>query len=228
MEKLTGDSVERMKDSLENSKLDEYKKKILFELFVAILNEDCKKIYTTKADNFVEYLTIKDQPEDNMEKQAFCIVKKMIDEYTGSIDNSSYAFPSYDEVIDYYKENRAVFDIAIAKGSESSNVENNIFDEFRNRINEMRGLSGSEVKRAVNVINAIEHSKRGKLFIVKNFDYEEYLTVRDNKLCLGKRMIDYNGSTINREHDTLTLADFVNYLEENKDKLGEFRERRIM
>lgn len=77
------------------------------------------------------------------------------------------------------------------------------------------------------IITGILSSSRGRLYVKRNDDYEEYLTFRNKaenleeyQFCVIERMIDYAGATAGRRYNYLDLPSLIAYTEKNKEALN--------
>lgn len=59
-------------------------------------------------------MALRDQPGDNESDLSFCVVKRVIEEYSGATAVRAYEFLSFKELINYYQKNRAAIDLEIA------------------------------------------------------------------------------------------------------------------
>lgn len=221
-------NLKNLEEKIEYSNVGDYEKKILFEMLQGILSAERGRLYVRNEQFYKEYVALRDQPGDNETDLSFCIIRRVIDEYTGSTATRSYEFPSYQELIKYYKENRAAISLEISKAklhkgkSISSELSSeNIIDKMIEQITTLTNIPTKQRQRATDVLYAIKNASNGKFFITQQNDYEEYLAIRNANITVVRRMIDYSGATAGRTYQPLNIRSFINYLEKNKTKLGE-------
>lgn len=226
-----------LEQSIESAQIEDYEKKILYEMLQGILSSQRGRLYVKNFPDYEEYVALRDQPGDNEQDLSFCIVKRMVDEYSGSTSSRAYEFPCYKELLKYYSANRAAINLEMSRAKQNKGKSiateltkeptkpQSIIDDFRERISKLTNVPQHKRQRALDVLDALENSHNGKFFIIKQADYEEYIAVRDGEICIGRRMIDYTGGTAGRTHRPMVAIDFIEYLEANKDKLGEETKR---
>lgn len=218
-------NLKNLEERINKSNIDDYYKKVLYKMLQTILLSKKCRIYTQNTSNYKEYIALRDQPGDLEQDLSFCVVKRLINEYDGSTASRSYEFYSYPELIKYYQRNRAVIDLEMAIATKDQNQNtpksDSIITNLIDKANTMTNIPSKDRTRAINVLSALEKLPRKKFFIIKEDDYEEYITIRNNSLTVGRRMIDYAGATAGITYMPIDLTSFIYYLDAHKDKLGE-------
>lgn len=218
-------NLKELEDKIKNSYINDYEKKILFEMLQAILLSKKGRIYTQNHRNYKEYIALRDQPGDMEQNLSFCIVKRTINEFDGSTASRAYEFYSFPELIKYYQKNRAAIDLEMAIANKEKNTTKQepgeTIAQLIERVNKLTNIPNEQRLRAVNVLTALNINAKRKFFITKDDEYEEFVTIRNNTLSIARRMIDYSGSTAGITYTPIDIKSFINYLENNKAKLGE-------
>lgn len=225
MDNSINSNLKNLEDRINNSNIDDYYKKVLFKMLQAILISKRGRIYTHNERNYKEYIALRDQPGDLEQDLSFCVVKRIINEFDGSTASRVYEFYSYQELIKYYQKNRAAIDLEMAIAEKDARVQNTpqetIITNLLAKINSMTNIPIKDRNRAINVLHTLETLPRKKFFIIKEDDYEEFVTIRNNCLTIARRMIDYAGSTAGITYTPIDLNSFIYYLSEHREKLGE-------
>ena len=225
-------NLKNLEEQIDSSTLSDYDKKILFEMLQGILSSERGRLYVKNHAYYKEYVALRDQPGDNEADLSFCIIRRVVDEATGGTATRSYEFPNYSELLRYYHENRAALSIEITKASLNKGKSiatelgpESIIDKAIEQINKQTNISSHKRQRAIDVLQSVKRASNGNFFMVQQPDYEEYITIRNSNIVLARRMIDYAGSTAGRTFQLLNIVGLIEYLEENKTKLGEEEEK---
>ena len=227
MNDFVSNNIQELEHSINNSHVSEHDKKILLYILNGVLASQRGRLYVKDYQFEKEYIALRDQPGDNYTQLNICIIKKVIDEYSGATATRSYEFPSYPTLIRYYHEHHAAISLEISKAnlntgkSIATELNNNMTQKMIEQINSMTRFSPDKRSRAIDVLTAIEQNTKHRFYIIQQDDYEEYLSIRNSNLILVRNIKDPAGSSNNRNYHQLNLASLITYLDENKDKLGE-------
>lgn len=225
MNNMININLKELEDKIKKSYINDYEKKILFEMLQAILLSKKGRIYTQNHKNYKEYIALRDQPGDMEQDLSFCIVKRIINEFDGSTASRAYEFYSFPELIKYYHKNRAAIDLEMSIANKERNTTKipleETIEQLIERANKLTNIPNEQRLRATNVLTSLNNNAKHRFFIIKDDEYEEFVTIRNNTLSIARRMIDYSGSTAGITYTPIDIKSFINYLENNKAKLGE-------
>lgn len=114
MNNKINEDLRNLESKIKNANINDWSKEKLYEIKQAILTSKRGRLYISKSSSYVEYLALRDQPGDNESDLSFCVVKRVIEEYSGATAVRAYEFLSFKELINYYQKNRAAIDLEIA------------------------------------------------------------------------------------------------------------------
>ena len=226
MEKDLNAKLLHINKDIDNLDIDADDKSFIYQIEKGIISSPNGHVLVIDEDNFQEYLCFKIPNNDQEGRIKFCISRKMI-EYSGATAGRENVFPDYNTLIAYIQKNRENIEASLKeieyyqahKGEEKhEEAPQTIIDIVRAKIEKIPAPATKKA-RVYTILDRLAANEHTKIYTIKELEYEEYISVSDDMLIVTQRMLDYAGSTIDRNSYVLKSDKIIEYVEEHKETI---------
>ena len=93
-----------------------------------------------------------------------------------------------------------------------------IIDIVREKVEKLPAPATKKA-RVYTILDRLAANEHTKIYTIRELEYEEYISVSDDRLVVTQRMLDYAGATIDRNEYILKSDKIIGYVEEHKDTI---------
>ena len=192
------------------------------------------RLYLERKSDFQEYLTIK--KNEFIDDFDFCVVKKMINEQSGSIEGTDMQFPGLRSFASIIEENKDLIDSEIInaenyrrtkepvtqiENNAEKTPEKNYTESAKKVIEEASNAPEYQKQRAYDVMDLLAEMPFSRIYTERGNNYSEAISLRQtNKTfgyCVVSRTFDeYSGATIKRDSTQISARNLVDYVNEHR------------
>lgn len=226
MEKDLNAKLLHINKDIDNLDIDADDKSFIYQVEKGIISSPNGHVLVIDEDDFQEYLCFKIPNNDKDGNIKFCISKKMI-EYSGATAGRENEFPDYNTLIVYINKHRRAIEASLKeieyyqahKGEEKKEEPpRTIIDIVREKIEKLPAPATKKA-RVFTILDRLAANEHTKIYTIRELEYEEYISVSDDRLVVTQRMLDYAGATIDRNEYILKSDKIIGYVEEHKDTI---------
>lgn len=193
------------------------------------------RLYLERKPDFQEYVTIK--KNDFLQDYDLCVVKRMINEQSGSIEGSDFQFPGLKGVSDIIESNKDLIESEIINAENyrrmqepqiqksNSNGEKTpakfYTEEAKKAIEEDSNIPSYQKQRAYDVMDLLAELPLSRIYSERGNNYSEAISLRQVNnsygYCVVSRIFDeYSGATIKRDSTRISARSLVSYVNEHR------------
>lgn len=229
-------SKEKLESKIDRLNTSSDKKDRMKRALTGILNSPKGRLNFEKTPTYEKYLTINSQDYTSGDYD-FCVVEKMINDFSGTTENKNYTYPPLAEIADMVDDYKDIIDSEIVdaenyqkmisavqepkKALETESPSEQYKEKMKESINSLANIPTSQKARAMDVLDALSTTYGNKLFSERSEGYSESIALRKDQGYYGyyviSRFFDPNtNSTIKRDYTPLSSKSLVKYCEEHK------------
>lgn len=226
MEKDLNAKLLHINKDIDNLDIDADDKSFIYQVEKGIISSPNGHVLVIDEDDFQEYLCFKIPNNDQDGNIKFCISRKMI-EYSGATAGRENEFPDYNSLIAYINKHRTAIEASLKeieyyqahKGEEKQEeTPRTIIDIVREKVEKLPAPATKKA-RVYTILDRLAANEHTKIYTIRELEYEEYISVSDDRLVVTQRMLDYAGATIDRNEYILKSDKIIGYIEEHKDTI---------
>lgn len=226
MEKDLNAKLLHINKDIDNLDIDADDKSFIYQVEKGIISSPNGHVLVIDEDDFQEYLCFKIPNNDQEGNIKFCISRKMI-EYSGATAGRANEFPDYNSLIAYINKHRKAIEASLKeieyyqahKGEEKQEeTSRTIIDVVREKVEKLPAPATKKA-RVYTILDRLAANEHTKIYTIRELEYEEYISVSDDRLVVTQRMLDYAGATIDRNEYILKSDKIIGYVEEHKDTI---------
>lgn len=228
----------RLENKIDGLNISNDKKDRMKRALEGILISPKGRLNFEKTPTFEKYLTLKN-PDNMPGDYEFCIVDKMISDFSGATENKKFSYPSLSEIADMIDEHKDIIDSEIVDAenyqkmvtatqepkkqepAENKSPADLYKEQMKSSIESLPNVPAPQKARAMDVLDALSSTYGNKFFALREEGYSESIALRKDQGYYGyyviSRYFDENtNSTIKRDYKPLGAKSLVKYCEEHK------------
>lgn len=229
----------RIEAQIEGLRIPTEQKDRMKRVLKGIMTSPNGRLYFEKDNNFQKYLTLRKRDSADYD---FCIVHKMIDEYSGATAGKKYDFPNlldlaklideYKDIMDseivnsenYQRVQKSQQQITASTSSDEKTLAEAYKKSIKNSIESIQNIPSYKKQRVFDVLDAISSSFTRSITSKTGVNYSEMIALRTIENELGyyiiTRMFDeYSGATVGRKYRPVSARSLADYVDEHRTTL---------
>lgn len=230
---------EKIEAQIDLANVSEKQKDIMRRSLQAMFMAQNGRLYLQRLPDFQQYLTI--AQNKNSGNYEICLVKKMINEFSGSIEGADYQFPGLVAVADIIEERRDIIESEIVNaqnfrrmeeraknGNEGNKAAKSKLESYtenaKQAIEEDGNIPSYQKQRAYDIMDLLAELPVHKIYSEHGENYSRAISLRETNsgynYCILTRMFDeYSGATINRDSTTISAVRLARYINDHRVEL---------
>jgi len=228
----------RLENKIDGLNVSNDKKDRMKRALDAILISPKGRLNFEKTPTFEKYLTLRN-PENMPGDYEFCVVDKIISDFSGATENKQFSYLPLSEIADMIDEHKDIIDSEIVDANnyqkmvaatqepkkqepaENKSPAEIYKEQMKSSIESLQNIPTPQKARAMDVLDALSSAYGNKFFALREEGYSESIALRKDQGYYGyyiiSRYFDENtNSTIKRDYKPLNAKSLVKYCEEHK------------